>query len=640
MIFNNFKYKKALINFFLFIPILSSTETFSQSNELTFEEEINIGNDSNFARTKDADTADINADGWPDILDANSNNIENETGLTIRFNNQGTGFNSQTITEGPDNVTSYDADLVDLNRDGYPDLIRTESVRSGGRSARIAVYRNLQGNGGTGRAWFDLRTPADSELENECPDDIAFGDLNNDGWTDFAVARRRFNCVTGANQSSGVSVYINTSADNANGDITFELTADLPATNTSASIHDVVILNASFDDRPEILALNEQGRNELYINRGGSRPSFDFSSQNLGSNSTTAAVGNLNLVPRSNTRDRNAKALDDLVLVDRFARTVTFHEQRRSAFGQWFIETPFQTVEVPEFSLIYDVELGDFNLDGFQDVLVNGFSNNSVPASLMLVRRPSSPFENNPAGDFVKLPITLFPNQPNDDYLSGDALDYDLDGDLDVYVAGGDGGRPNGCFGCVRNRFYENTVQTDAVYNNFENGLDGWRQTVNDTDNWTIRSGPTSSRGTGPARAKSGNSYIYLETSFSEANNQGDTAMLISPIVGRNTTSRHTLSFDYHMHGSDIGSLHVDILRGNDQGLHAQDILIIEGEQQSDQNDEWKTARVNLGPIVEDIRGGFLVPSFHVRLRAVADGGFRGDIAIDNITITDNDGRR
>lgn len=94
------------------------------------------------------------------------------------------------------------------------------------------------------------------------------------------------------------------------------------------------------------------------------------------------------------------------------------------------------------------------------------------------------------------------------------------------------------------------------------------------------------------------------------------------------------------MYGDDIDSLHIDIVRPSDGVVTAQDILIINGEQQSDENEGWKTVTVNLELTTRTAFRPFSAPEFQVRIRAVAAGNFRGDIAIDNVIITNRDGRR
>lgn len=47
------------------------------------------------------------------------------------------------------------------------------------------------------------------------------------------------------------------------------------------------------------------------------------------------------------------------------------------------------------------------------------------------------------------------PNHVDNQRLSADLIDYDNDGDPDLYITGGDGQSPD-CFGCVPNQFFEN----------------------------------------------------------------------------------------------------------------------------------------------------------------------------------------
>ena len=155
---------------------------------------------------------------------------------------------------------------------------------------------------------------------------------------------------------------------------------------------------------------------------------------------------------------------------------------------------------------------------------------------------------------------------------------------------------------------------------NFESGLGNWSQVSGfDTHDWTIQSGGTPSNNTGPSSAQQGNQYAYLETSSCCANSSGDNARLVSPTI---SGTNRSLSFYYHMLGSNIGSLNVDV-RVNGSWQNA--VWSISGSQ----GNSWNQQTVNLSSFSGDIR---------VRFRAVAAGGWQGDIAIDNISITSNNG--
>ena len=109
-----------------------------------------LGNPNlNAARTKDADIGDIDGDGYMDIIDNNSWNVQNTTNSIIRFNRDGVFFSTMkfeprnnsdvgvfaaTIPPGGDymvNMVTYDSDLVDLNSDELPDYVQASSQDGG-----------------------------------------------------------------------------------------------------------------------------------------------------------------------------------------------------------------------------------------------------------------------------------------------------------------------------------------------------------------------------------------------------------------------------------------------------------------------------------------------------------------------------
>lgn len=167
----------------------------------------------------------------------------------------------------------------------------------------------------------------------------------------------------------------------------------------------------------------------------------------------------------------------------------------------------------------------------------------------------------------------------------------------------------------------------------FENGFGHWvNVSTGDNKNWTRDSNGTPSSGTGPAKGGFGSAnYVYFETSSGAAYSTGDTAILQGPAI---TDDNIQLKFQYHMYGSDIGSLAVDVL---EQGNWKNDVWIMLGQQHFNNNDEYTNVEINLSQ--HDVS--------QIRFRAKAAGGYRGDIALDNIEVTslppvatdsDNDG--
>ena len=144
-----------------------------------------------------------------------------------------------------------------------------------------------------------------------------------------------------------------------------------------------------------------------------------------------------------------------------------------------------------------------------------------------------------------------------------------------------------------------------------------WFQSTNDTNEWSRTTGGTPSGSTGPVRAYEGDGYLYLETSAGGAYTYGNNAVLESwKIYG----SQRALTFNYHMHGADMGELFVDVK----SGANWSTIWSRSGQQHSYSDTPWATAAIDLSNFTGAIT---------LRIRGVADGGYRGDMAIDNISI-------
>jgi predicted phosphodiesterase len=160
-------------------------------------------------------------------------------------------------------------------------------------------------------------------------------------------------------------------------------------------------------------------------------------------------------------------------------------------------------------------------------------------------------------------------------------------------------------------------VLTDA---DFESGFGEWVNVTGDTHDWTRDSGGTPSSSTGPSTGANGSTwYVYLETSSGGANSSGNTAYLQGPDIGG---SNRTLTFYYHMYGADMGSLNVDVYSG---GSWHNAVWSISGQQHTSNGAAYTQATVDLSSYTGTIK---------IRFRAVAAGGYRGDMAIDDIEVT------
>lgn len=140
---------------------------------------------------------------------------------------------------------------------------------------------------------------------------------------------------------------------------------------------------------------------------------------------------------------------------------------------------------------------------------------------------------------------------------------------------------------------------------------------------WQRHHGATPSSGTGPSGGAGGSqNYYFVETSQGEgAYYSGDTAILESDLV----QSRGRLDFDFHMDGTDIGKLYVEAFYNNAW----RQLLMLDGQLSWLRGNGWQKRGVDLNDPT--------LPSYvKLRFRYVADGGWLGDVGLDNIIINRN----
>src|SRR5690606_5243303 len=153
----------------------------------------------------------------------------------------------------------------------------------------------------------------------------------------------------------------------------------------------------------------------------------------------------------------------------------------------------------------------------------------------------------------------------------------------------------------------------------FESGFGDWTQETSDNFNWTRNSGSTPSNSTGPSSGYSSTFYLYAEAN-GQSNN---TTILNSPCYNLNNKADADFSFAYHMYGSQMGSLALQI--STNDGSNWTTLWSLSGNQ----NDQWYTNTIDLAAYLNQ----------YVRLRFVAtigsvNGQSTSDIAIDTISFT------
>jgi hypothetical protein len=151
--------------------------------------------------------------------------------------------------------------------------------------------------------------------------------------------------------------------------------------------------------------------------------------------------------------------------------------------------------------------------------------------------------------------------------------------------------------------------------NGFENLTNG----QSDDIDWRTSEGLTTSLNTGPADdylpGTSIGNYLYLEASecFEK------TALLLSPCIDLIDAKIAVLNMAYHMYGSGIGSLHIDIYS---KGQWIDDVFTKAG----DQGNQWNMAKIPLN--------SYLGQSINIRVRGITGKTYYSDIAIDALSIT------
>lgn len=130
--------------------------------------------------------------------------------------------------------------------------------------------------------------------------------------------------------------------------------------------------------------------------------------------------------------------------------------------------------------------------------------------------------------------------------------------------------------------------------------------------------GTPSGTSTGPSGANSGVKYFYTEAT---SGTTGAVAELYTPLVDLSGLAEPTLQFYYHMHGVNMGALHVDVFDGT---TWTNDVLVISGPQQTAASDPWTLSIVSLN--------AFSGSTIQVRFRGIRGASFESDMSLDDIS--------
>ena len=185
-----------------------------------------------------------------------------------------------------------------------------------------------------------------------------------------------------------------------------------------------------------------------------------------------------------------------------------------------------------------------------------------------------------------------------------------------IEISNGVSGGPGGGDTCAT------SITTYPYQQSFESNVGSWTQSASDDLNWTVDSNGTPSNGTGPSNAAEGSSYIYVEASGNGTGFPNKRAILTSPCFDLAALSSATFSFKYHMQGSAIGNLAVEV--SADNGTSWTSVFA----QSGDQGSAWNDASVDLA--------SYIGSTIQLRFNTVTGNSWQGDVAVDDVKLTES----
>jgi PKD repeat protein len=169
---------------------------------------------------------------------------------------------------------------------------------------------------------------------------------------------------------------------------------------------------------------------------------------------------------------------------------------------------------------------------------------------------------------------------------------------------------------CQTSSNCEGQCLLSADWTNADNGL-------SDQIDWLPYAGSTSTLGTGPDRDQNNTSdtgkYLYLEPGEGCFNEE---AILYSPCINLDNSIAPSLIFWYHMKGSNMGTLQLDLFDGNDWWNNLIPPITL------NQVDQWQKVNVDLSAFSGNI--------ISLRFRGTTGDGVLSDLALDNISVIES----
>jgi len=163
------------------------------------------------------------------------------------------------------------------------------------------------------------------------------------------------------------------------------------------------------------------------------------------------------------------------------------------------------------------------------------------------------------------------------------------------------------------------TVSSFPYNQSFETGTGNWVQETTDDLDWTRDASGTPSSGTGPSTGADGSYYMYIEASVDGTGFPNKNAIIYTPCFDVSSLTIAELSFSYHMNGTAMGNLVVEL--STDEGSTWTSLWSISGSQ----GDVWNEVKLDL-PSGSGLK---------IRFNGTTGSSWSSDIAIDNVGISE-----
>lgn len=239
--------------------------------------------EGNHPHTHGLGIGDLNGDGYPDIVTANSSDND----ISVVLNNGSGGFIPSTGSPFPVSTSPYPLALGDMNNDGHLDIVSTSA------SSKFLTILFGDGSGTFSRSDIPLRTTS--------PGFVAIGDVDDDSIADLVMThleRSELTVLTG----------------NANGDFT-EVTGS--PFNLGSSAWYLAIADLNGDANPDVLTAANQGVRIMF---GDGRGKFTAAPGSLfptGKGTWQLAVSDVNVDGRPDVITTNLESDNVSVLLGR-----------------------------------------------------------------------------------------------------------------------------------------------------------------------------------------------------------------------------------------------------------------------------------------------------------------------------------